>query len=113
MVEPQPSKLIMPVRSRSAALFRRAAQEGRGGSAAKYAFLVIPRISRGRIRLRRRVSPFGETREGLGDHRSLYAALKGALRTPAALNRCLLPGYETAHVRHFVAMPMTASNRDT
>jgi hypothetical protein len=65
--------------------------------------------------LRRRVSPFGETREGLGDHRSLYEALKGALRTPAALNRCLLPGYETAHVRHFVGMPtlMTASNRDT
>jgi hypothetical protein len=69
MVEPQPSKLIMPVRSRSAALFRRAAQKGCGGSAAGYAFPVIPRISRGRIRPRRRVSRFGETREGLGDHR--------------------------------------------
>ena len=68
MVEPQPSKLIMPVRSRSAALFRSAAQKGCAGSATGYAFPVIPRISRGRIRARRRVSRFGETREGLGDH---------------------------------------------
>ena len=87
MVEPQPSKLMMPVRSWSAALFGRAGHHRFCAMVGLYILVLIPRISRGRNRQPRTPGRFSESGERVCDRR--ITILPRVLRAERGSRTCV------------------------